>query len=543
MADPRVPAGLEAGPGVIALYQTFGPSHRWWVVLVGMMGSFATLLTATIVNIAIPDIMGALGVTMDQAQWLATAFLAPSTVTMLLAAWSIRALGAGPTYNLSMTVFIAGSLLGGVAQTTEVLLIARVIQGAAAGLIMPLTMVMISQVFPVRQRGRAMGLMSVGTVLAPGLGPTVGGFLVDELSWRWVFLAAIPVVVISMPMASAFFPGREEQGPRPSFDWTGVALCGFFIVALLFALSEGQRFGWYEEHVVISLALGIVAFVGWVVWELHAEEPILELRLFTNPGFVAAAIVTFTVGVGLYGSTYIFPLFLQRISGLIATESGLIMAPAGIAMAVLFPVAGHLADISSPRRLIVIGLVLFAWSSYAMFDADAFTPVLELALWYVVGRVGLACIFPSLSAAAINPLRLAMIPHGAGATNFLRQLGGVFGVAFVSLALKDQTAFYWDHISASQNWDNAGTMELMRLGREQLGYLGVPGYPRFERAFGLVVAVIREQSSMLAYREAFVWIAGVFALTLIPAWFIASNPALRGEGARGPEFAVRDRSN
>ena len=209
-ASTRIPDGVEATPGVLALYENFGPNYRWWVAGVAMVGSFATLLTSTIVNVAIPDIMGALGLTLDQAQWLATAFLAAGTVTMLITAWCIRAFGVANTFTFSMLVFIGGSFLGALAETGEVLFISRIVQGAAAGLVMPISMVMIAQVFPLKQRGMAMGFMGVGTILAPALGPTIGGYLVDNLSWRWVFVMAVPFVANCLNLAPTLgFPDRN----------------------------------------------------------------------------------------------------------------------------------------------------------------------------------------------------------------------------------------------------------------------------------------------------------------------------------------------
>lgn len=523
--DHPVPEGIEASPGFLELFRRIGPAYKWWAAGVGMIGSFATLLSATIANIAIPDIMGALGMTLDEAQWLATAFLASGTVTMLITAWCMRAFGIAATYVGAMLVYIAGSLIGAAADTSETLLLARVIQGAAAGLVTPIGMVVTAQVFPVRNRGMAMGLMGVGTILAPALGPTMGGYLVDHLSWRWVFVGPVPFVVISLPMARAFFPRREETGPRPAFDWMGTLLCTLFIVGLLVGLTEGQRHGFHHEPALLFLALGVVGLGAWIAWETFTPEPILEPRLFLNPRFVAAAIVTFTVGVGLYGSTYVFPLFLQSVSRLIATEAGLLMAPAGLAMAALFPLAGRLADLTSHRLMIVIGLALFALSNYPMTLADAFTPTMQLLLWYVVGRVGLAMIFPSLNAAAINPLPLALIPQGSGAINFLRQLGGAFGVNLISLAMQQRTVAHFDALNATQSWDNATTMELMRLVIEQLRYVGMVGYRGFEASFSYVLGIVGTQSTMLAYRDMFYLIGVVFMLSLPPALFIAGRRA------------------
>ncbi|MFU8814941.1 MAG: DHA2 family efflux MFS transporter permease subunit [Pseudomonadales bacterium] len=523
MSDHPVPPGIEASKGFLDKFRQLGPNYRWWAAGVGMLGSFATLLTSTIVNIAIPDIMGALGMTPDEAQWLATAFLAAGTVTMLITAWCIRAFGIAATYLFAMLVFIGGSFLGALAGTTETLLIARVIQGAAAGLVTPIGMVVTAQVFPIRQRGMAMGLMGVGTILAPALGPTMGGYLVDHLSWRWVFLAAVPFVALSLPMAKAFFPAREETGPKPSFDWMGTLLCSLFIVGLLVGFASGQRHGWHHDPALWSIAIGTVAFFAWVGWEMFTPEPILELRLFLNPRFVAAAVVTFTVGIGLYGSTYVFPLFLQAVSQLIATDAGLLMAPAGLVMAVLFPLAGRLADLTSHRIMILIGLVFFALSNYPMIYADALTPAVTMLWWYAVGRVGLAMIFPSLNAAAMNPLPIHLIAQGSGAINFLRQLGGAFGINLISLAMQDRMVLHYDALNATQTWDNSTTAEFMRLVIAEFQHLGLIGYRGFEASFGYIQSVLAAQSTMLSYRDAFYLIGMVFVLSLIPAWFIAEQ--------------------
>ncbi len=527
----RVPPGIEATPGVLAMYERHGAAYPWWVTGVSVLGSFATLLTATIINVAIPDIMGALGLTIDEAQNLVSAHLAAGTVTMLMTAWSIRAFGILATYLFNMVLFALSSIAGGLAMTGEILFLARLVQGAASGIIMPLSMIMIAQVFPLGRRGMAMGWMAVGTVLAPALGPTLGGYLVDNLSWRWVFFMAVPFAVVSLPLALVFFPTREERGPRPSFDWVGVFLCGVFLLSLLTALTEAQSEGWYDDRVTIALAGTVISFVAWIAWEARVDEPILDLRLFRNMRFLGAAIVTFTVGAALYGSTYIFPLFLQSISRLIPTESGLLMAPAGLVMAALFPFSGYLADRFSIRTLITVGLVITAWSSWAMRDIDAYTPVLDLVIWYAISRAGLALIFPGLNAAPVNALPLELIPAGAGMINFVRQLGGALGVNLISFALIEQTAQHQGRALATQTWDNSGMGELIRLVQEEFTYLGFLGYQGFEMSFGYVMAVVTSQGSMLGYRDAFVVIAVLMLLSVLPVWMMGSNRALSGQRA------------
>ena len=527
-----VPPGLEATPGIIRLYEQVGPRYPWYVSIVSVLGSFATLLTATIVNVAIPDIMGSLGMTMDEAQTLVSAFLAAGTVTMLMTAWCIRAFGIAHTYVFCLCVFIASSVLGGIAATAETLFIARLLQGAASGVVTPLTMVLIAQVFPVSKRGMGMGLMGVGTVLAPALAPAIGGYLVDNLSWRWVFYMAIPFAAASLPFALALFPAREERGPRPPFDWAGLVLCSTFLTALLIALTEAQSEGWHDDRVVIALAVSVVALVAWVAWDVRAAQPLLNLRLLRNGRFASAALVTFTVGAGLYGSTYVFPLFLMEVSRLIPTDAGLSMAPAGFAMAAMFPLSGYLADRVSARSLVTVGLAMVAWACWLMRDADAFTPIVDMLGWYVIGRLGMALIFPGLNAAAVNALPLELIPAGSGMINFLRQLGGALGVSALSFVLIERSAEHQLRVMETQTWDNSAMMELMRLVQEQLAYVGLVGYQAFETSFTYVLAVVNTQSDMLGYRESFIALAAVLALSILPTWTMGPNRSLAARPGR-----------
>ncbi len=460
----------------------------------------------------------------NQIQLIASAFLAAGTVTMLLTAWSIRALGMAQTYVGAMLVFILGSVLGGLANSSDAVFAARVVQGIGAGLMTPLSMVIIAQVFPVSQRGMAMGLMSIGTILAPALGPTLGGVLVDELSWRWVFLIIVPFGAVTLPMALVLLPGREESGRWPAFDWIGTLLCGTFIFALLMAITNSQKYGWNDDGVILATAVGLSTSVMWILWELRVDEPMLELRAMGNIKFAAAVVVTFAVGLGLYGSTYLFPLFLQQISGFMPTDSGIIMAPAGLVMAALFPICGYFSDLVSPRRMILFGMVIFAWASYLQIAADYSTPVATMVWWYLFGRIGLAFIFPSLNAAALNALPLEFLAAGSGIINFMRQLGGAFGVSFVSVTMTMRMAYHRDYVGVTQSWDNAGTLELLRLAQRELHWLGLPDASAAQAAMGLVARTIDQEALMLAYRDGFLFIAVIFTVALLPALFMADRP-------------------
>jgi len=524
---PRVPEGLDTTAGIRELFRQFGPSYRWWVTFTSMLGSFASLLTGTIINVAIPDVMGALGMTPDDAQWLSTGFLAATTVTMLLAAWAIETFGMARTYIASMGIFLVGSVMGGVADSGDALIVSRLVQGAGSGLMTPVSMLIVFQVFPMHRRGTAMGIYSVGVVLAPALGPALGGWLIDHLSWRYVFFVAVPFAMISIPLALLFMPAREADARSPRFDWTGVVLLSVFLVTMLTALSNGERQGWGSDLIALLGFAALTSGIAFVYWEAYARDPMFNLALFRNRRFVAASVVTFVIGFGLYGSTYIVPLFLQTIQGLIATDSGLLMLPAGLVMAVVFPIAGRMSDALAPRNIIIAGVLLFGASSLLFGAVDANTPFASMVIWIVIGRIGLGLVFPCLNVTALRPLPLDLLAQGSGAINFLRQLGGAFGVNLLTIFLDQRTSFHVDALTQMQSPASSAARELLERTLPIYHHAGVPELFANIASMRVLGSMLYSQGSMMAFRDTFLIVAAVFFLCLIPAWFMDNRPPTR----------------
>ncbi|TDJ23844.1 MAG: DHA2 family efflux MFS transporter permease subunit [Gammaproteobacteria bacterium] len=509
-----------ASANIRALFLTFGPNYRWFATFTAILGTFATLLSATIVNVAIPDIMGAFGMPADVAQWLSTGYLASSTVTMVLAAWAIENHGMARTFYASMIVFLIGSVLGGVATTSDLVIASRIIQGAGSGIVMPMSMLIIYQVFPLDRRGFAMGIYGVGVVLAPAIAPALGGWLIDSFSWRYVFLMAIPFVLISLPLAMLFMPEREPDARSSSFDWIGGALLTLFLTSVLMTLSDGQRQGWDSDYIAVSGFLALSSAIAFLFWEVRTGHPMIDLRLFANPAFLAAAIVTFVVGAGLYGSTYLLPLFLQTIQGLIPTDAGLLMLPAGLMMAGAFLVAGRLSDTLPPRTLIMVGLALFGISFWLFRDVDANTALVAMVWWMVLGRIGLALVFPSLNVAALRPLPESLLAQGSGILNFVRQLGGTFGVNLFTVLLARRTSLHVDSLTVTQHDGHIESLELLERIEPLLSATGAREAVSHYGGLQFLGQLIHSQGSMLGFRDTFLIVALAFFLCLIPALFL-----------------------
>ena len=305
----------------------------------------------------------------------------------------------------------------------------------------------------------------------------------------------------------------------PKLDWLGVILSSIFLVSLLTGLSNGERDGWESANIVALMGCAVISLTAFIWWQNHVAEPLLNLHIFAHGRFLAASIVTFILGAGLYGSTYLLPLFLQTLQHISPTNSGLLMVPAGLAMAALFPVAGALSDRLQPRYVIIAGLLLFALSSWLMRLIDYDTPYGQLLFWAIIGRVGMALIFPSLNAASLASLPLSLLSQGSGAINFLRQLGGAFGVNLLSILLAQRTAEYSAAYTATQTSQPA-TLELLQtiqdlIFGERLGFL-----MQFDASFGFLSATLHGRAMVMAYREGFLAIALIFIIALIPTLFM-----------------------
>jgi EmrB/QacA subfamily drug resistance transporter len=496
----------------------YGAAYKWYVSLTVLVGLIAMIASATIVNVAMPDIMGEFGLGQDQAQWLSTAFLASMTAAMLVATWAVKSFGSRMAYNISLIAFSLGSLVGAFSPNETVLIIARIIQGAAAGLAQPMGMVAMFQVFPANRRGSAMGLYGMGVILAPALGPTVGGMLVDNYSWHYVFFLGLPFCLAGMPLASIFLATVRDD-KRPAFDWLGFILLSVSIASFLAGLSNGQRLGWDSSFVLWAFVLASVTMAGFVMQERRTATPLLALDVYYNPRFVAASVVALILGLGVYGSTYLVPLFVQTVQGYTPTESGLLLMPAGIALGMVFPLAGQLSDRFPPYVLIFIGMSLFAVSNYLMSHVDTDTAFWTFANYVVLGRVGMGFILPSLNSGALRVLDPHLISDGAGAINFIRQLGGAIGVDLLSVYLERQTTFYAHAINTMQTGggSDAATLHLVAAALHRAGMTGSVAAGEAHRFLSQMISA---QASVMGFRESFLFVAVVFFIALFPTWYM-----------------------
>ena len=405
------------------------------VVATMMLGTISTILSATIVNVAFPALIAEFRVGHDELQWIAAGYLAAMTATMLATAWLVETLGERNAFVGMLALFLGASLLAAGSFSTHALIVARVLQGAAAGVLQPLTMIVLFRVFPLDERGRAMALYGFGIVLAPAIGPAIGGMLLDAFGWRSIFLLTVPSSIAGLVLGLRTLPARAH-GKASRFDVVGWLLLTASLVALLNVPVAGHREGFASTQVVVLAVASVVLAAAFVRWERRARAPLLPIGLFRHRPFAGASIVAFAYGIGLFGSTYLVPVFAQQIARYDATDAGWLLMPPGIVLAVAIAVGGRLSDRMDPAPIIVAGLALFALSSLLLAFSGAATGFLLLALWLVVGRAGLGMLIPALNVAAVQSLSGSELAYASSAVNFVRQLGGAIGVNLLAVVLE-----------------------------------------------------------------------------------------------------------
>ncbi|KRC12016.1 MFS transporter [Hydrogenophaga sp. Root209] len=440
-----------------AMRARYGERYRWLLLLSVMVGTMASIMSSTIINVAIPDMSQHFTLGQERAQWASSGFMAAMTVSMLTTPWLLARYGYRSTYAGCMWLLLAGGVAGGFANSFPLVLAARVAEGLAAGVVQPIPAIIILRAFEPHEQGRASGIFGMGVVLAPAIGPSIGGVLVDGFGWRSIFFMVVPFCIASLWLARRFVPTTSPGGlaanPQGAgLDWRGLLLAAVGTLCLLNGLVELQGGTVLSAAVLLGgAALLLVAFVVLQRRTLkrrqrHPDQgvdPLMNLSLFKDRRFAMGSIVAFIYGIALFGSTYLLPVYMQMGLGLSASYVGTILLPAGLVLAVTIAMVGRLADRQPTHRLVSIGLVLLAASFALMVTIDLGRPAQIIPLlitWAILGRIGLGFILPSLNIGAMRSLDRGHIPQGSSVINFLRMLGGAAGVSLCGIVLEWRVA-------------------------------------------------------------------------------------------------------
>ena len=449
-----------ARPSTIPELQArYGARYRWLLLLAVMVGSIAAIMSSTIINVAVPDLSRYFAIGQDRAQWVSSGFMVAMTVSMLTTPWLLTRYGYRRTYSGTMWMLLAGGMVGGFANHFPLVLAARVAEGLAAGVVQPIPAIIIMRAFEPHEQSRAMGIFGLGVVLAPAMGPSLGGVLVDLFGWRSLFFMVVPLCLASLWLAVRFIPvsapgGASANRDGTPLDWPSLLLASLGTLSLLNGLVQ-LRDGWTLQSALL-LTGALVALVWFVMRQrrlgvemAHGRggAPLMNQAIFADRRFTMGSLVAFTYGMALFGSTYLLPVYMQLGLQLSPSYVGTILLPSGLALACTIALAGRLSDRFPTHVLVSAGLALLALSFGLTLTMHLSSSIWVLVAFTVLGRIGLGFILPSLNIGAMRGLHKELIPQGASAINFARMLGGAAGVSLCGIVLEWRLSVHGDALA------------------------------------------------------------------------------------------------
>lgn len=426
-------------------YHPKSENYKWWLLATVMLGTFMAVLDATIVNVGLPKIMASFGVGLDKIEWVITAYMLAMAVMLPTSGWMADKFGYKKMYFNGLLLFTFGSFLCGMSGDENMLIISRIIQGLGAGTIQPLGMAIITREFPPHQRGLALGFWSIAAAASVSFGPLIGGYLIDNFSWQLIFDVNIPVGLLAM--FATIVIQQEYKNPRTrKFDIVGFVSVVIFLPLTLFALSEGNAAtnvaGWSAPYILACFAIAIIALAVFITTEFTVKEPLIDLRLFTNHNFGVSMIILLIFSLGMFGSTFLLPIYLQNSLGYTALQAGSVFLPVGIIQGMMAPISGRMADKFNPKIPILIGVVLLAFSFYMNSTLSFLTERSVIMLSLYIRGFAMGLIFTPLSTISLMQIPREKMAQASGLSNTLRQLGGSIGVALLATVLSSRVSYH-----------------------------------------------------------------------------------------------------
>ena len=484
-----------------------------------MLAAFTMVLSGTIVNVAVPDVMGAFGVGQSEVQLMSTAFMIAMTTGQLLNAWVVAVIGQRWGFVSTLALFTFGSFVAGAAETFDMVILGRVLQGSAAGVIQPLVMVTVFQAFPEGRRGAALGVYVMGLVGAASVGPPLGGLAIEIFNWRYIYYAPLILVAISFPLGMLFMPNEREEKP-PKFDWLGYALICLALYCLMTGVSNGPREGWSSDYIVTLLIVGVAAMIAFIQSQRRAAASMLDLSLFRNKMFTMAVIVTCFSAVGNFASVYAVPVAAQIVQNMTPFEAGMALMPSMLLAMIIMPISGRLSDKIAPHTAIITGFVFLAAGVVPFAYADANTSFLLIMLYGLIGRWATAFVQPFIMNTALKSLPQDKLNAGGGTLNFARQLVGSLGTNIWVVFVDWRIEYHAVNLTATQSGSNTTSTELLRGVEQIYREAGVPEAVHQAGGLHYLGQMIEAQANAFAFQDGFWVLAVSYAIGIIPAWIM-----------------------
>jgi DHA2 family multidrug resistance protein len=519
----------------MSTYPVPRPDINPWLIAIAVMSStFMEVLDTTVVNVSLPHIAGSLSSSTDEATWTLTSYLVANAIILPMTGWLAGRFGRKRLLLLAVSGFTTASFFCGLAPSLGFLIFFRIIQGACGGGLQPLSQAVLLESFPAEKRGQAMAFWALGIVVAPMLGPVIGGWLTDNYSWRWVFYINIPIGVLAILLTQAFiFDPPYLRRERTGIDYWGIGLLVVGMGSLQVMLDKGQEEDWFGSHLIVTLAvLTVIGLGGLILRELRAQHPIIDLSIFRFRSYAIGTFLMTTVGFVLYGSTVLYPLMMQELLGYTATHAGVTNFPRGMASFLFMPVVGFLTGKIDARKLLAAGLLLTA---AAMFKVSFFS--LNVGFWdfawpLVLQGAGLGLIFVPLTTVSNDEVPKERMGNATSIFNLMRNIGASVGISSVATLQFRNMQTHINYLGQHVNQSSLRTQQALAGLRQMFMAKGADAATATQQAHGALWGSLQQQASMLAYNDVFRYLGGMF-LVMLPLLFLMKKP----KKGKGPAMA------
>ncbi len=500
--------------------------NPWLIAVSVMFATFMEVLDTTVVNVSLPHIAGSLSATIDEATWALTSYLVANAIILPMTGWLATVFGRKRLLIISVTGFTLASFLCGLAPTLGTLIVFRIMQGATGGALQPLSQAVLLEAFAPEDRGKAMAFWALGIVVAPIMGPVLGGWLTDSYSWRWVFYINLPVGIASIVMTKLYIfdPPYLRGAESRKVDYWGIGMLAVGIGALQIVLDKGQEVDWFASHTITVLAvISAATLIGLVIHELTTDDPVVDLRVFKERSYAVGVFLMTVVGFVLYGSMVLLPIMLQTVLGYPALQAGIAMAPRGIGSFVMMPITGIMTGKFDNRKLLAAGFLIGGVSLIWLGNLNLQAGYWDIFWPQLIQGVGMSLLFVPLTTVTMNAIPRERMGNATSLFNLMRNIGGSVGIAMTGTMLTRQqqtvTSVLGSHITA---YDPAARAMLAQT-RDAMMASGADPVTATHRAYGAVFGMVQQQATMVSFVSLF-QILGFLFVVLIPLVLLMRRP-------------------
>jgi DHA2 family multidrug resistance protein len=502
--------------------------NPWIIALTVTLATFMEVLDSSIANVALPHIAGGLSAGQDESTWVLTSYLVSNAIVLPMSGWLTTVIGRKRFYMTCVALFTVSSVLCGLAPTLPLLIFFRILQGAGGGGMGPSEQAVLADTFPPEKRGLAFSVYGMAVVVAPAIGPTLGGWITDNYDWRWIFFINIPVGLLSLFLTSQVVEDppwlRGTRGKGIKIDYIGLSLIVVGLGFLQVVLDKGQQDDWFgSTYITAFFIAAIVSLIALVVHEWRHPHPILELKLLKNRNFAATVLFNFVLGAVLFGTTVLIPQFLQLMMGYSAEKAGEVLSPAGFMLMVLFPIAGLLSTKVDPRWMIACGFGMTAVALYHITSLSLAVDFRTMMLWRMYQMSGLAFIFIPISILSYVGVPGNKNNQVSGISNFIRNLGGSVGISMLTTFLARQSQLHQTNLVAHATAANPQFSNMLNGSAASMAKSGSGPVLAMQQAYNQVMGLVEQQAALLSYINAF-WAVSVIVACLVPLPFLLKKP-------------------